>query len=150
MNKTGMTQILIEELPRGSTQVSPAQSPAVVVQEAIPNPPPPPVQAQSTPAPGQQAREQSASPQQILPVQTITDIQYVAVPSPAPVSCAPSLLLAILLLLILVIILLVVILALLLRRLPLWPWYYPFWLRRYYRYAKKRGRAAGRRGGFLH
>jgi hypothetical protein len=151
MNKTGMTLVRIEELPsRGTAQSSPpAETPA---QNTVPqqsSPPPAPVQTVPapvivtpvTPAPAQQTQQPAPSPQ-ILPVETITNVEYIQVPTPVypSVSCAPSLLLAILLLLILVIILLVVILLLLLRRLPLWPWYYPFWLRRYFRYAKKRGR----------
>jgi hypothetical protein len=135
MNKSGMTLVLIETLP---PRVNPASPPveAPPVRDTAPEPvPPPPVQAQAAPAPVQQA--QTPPPPQILPVQTITDIQYV--PVQAAPSCAPSLLLVILVLLFLVIILLVVILLLLLRRLPFWPWY-PLWLRRYHRYAKKRGK----------
>jgi hypothetical protein len=132
MNKTGTTLVRIEELFRAAAQTPPAPAP----QETPAPPPPVPV---TIPVPVQQIQEQPAPPPQILPVETITNVEYIQVPTPvyAPVSCAPSLLIAILILVILGIILLVVILLLLLRRLPLWPWYYPFWLRRYLRYVKK-------------
>jgi hypothetical protein len=134
MNKTGTTLIRIEELPFRAAVRTP---PAPVVQET-PAPPPPAPPPVTIPVPVQQVQEQTAPPQ-ILPVETITNVEYISVPTPVypPVSCSSPLLIAILILLILGIILLVVILLLLLRRLPLWPWYYPFWLRRYLRYVKK-------------
>ncbi|MDR0655073.1 MAG: hypothetical protein LBG22_02065 [Treponema sp.] len=129
IDKNGMTLVLLEVLPPHITE-SPAedstQTPAVV--EPAPTP---------TPVP-----QQSAPPSvltQILPLQTVTDIQYVPVTAAAPVQpcCNARLILAIFLLLLLVIALLVAILVLLLRRLPPWPWHYPLWLRRRYRHAKK-------------
>jgi hypothetical protein len=146
MSKSGMTLVQIEVLPpRGNTEVSvPAQSPVPAetpARETVPKPVPPPVivipaapVTPAAPAPVQQDRP--AAPPQILPVQTITDIQYV--PVPASPSCVPYCLPVLLALLVLVIILLVVILVLLLRRRLLWPWHYPFWLRRYYHRYKKR------------
>jgi hypothetical protein len=137
MDKNSMTRVQIEKLPpRGNTQVSPAQSPAPAPAPAQGTAPNPPVQVQIIPVPVQQ--DQPAAPPQILPVQTITDIQYV--PVPASPSCAPYCLPVILALFILVILLLAAILVLLLRRFPLWPWHYPFWLRRYYHRYKKRQR----------
>jgi hypothetical protein len=140
MNKTGATMVRIEEIPfRGAAQTLPA-----LVPETVPAPPPaPPVQAIPVPVPPVQ--EQTAPPPQILPVETITNVEYIQVPTPVypPVSCAPSLLIAILVLLILAILLLATILFLLLRRLPLWPWYYPLWLRRYFRFVKKTRKSKG-------
>jgi hypothetical protein len=136
MNKSGMTLVRIEEIHRGTAQTSvPAEPPPA--RETVPKPAaPPPVVIPVTPAPVQQ--DQTPPPPQILPVQTVTE--YIQVPAaPAQPCCSAPLLLAILLLLILVIILLVVILVLFLRGFPLWPWRYPFWLRRYYyRYKKQR------------
>jgi hypothetical protein len=131
MNKTGATRVRIEELPfRGTAQTPPSPPP-----ETVPVPPPP-APPQTVPVPVQQVLEQTAPPPQILPVETITNVEYIQVPTPVP-SCAPSLLILILALLILSILLLAAILFLLARRLPLWPWYYPLWLRRYFRFAKK-------------
>jgi hypothetical protein len=140
MSKSGMTMVQIEVLPpRVNTQSTvPAETPAQ--EETPPKPAPPPViVVPVTPAPVQQEQqEQPAVSTQILPVQTITDIQYV--PVPASPSCPPYCLPVIVALLVLVIILLSVILVLLLRRFPLWPWHYPFWLRRYYHRRKKQQR----------
>jgi hypothetical protein len=120
MNKNGMTLVKIEELPPRTRQAPvPAETP---VQEASPAPPPAVVTVVPVP--------QDPPPPQILPVQTITDIQYV--PVPAAPSCTPYCLPLIVGLLVLLILLLALLLVLLLRRFPLWPWYYPFWLRRYY------------------
>ncbi|MDR1388431.1 MAG: hypothetical protein LBJ31_00445 [Treponema sp.] len=103
----------------------------------------PPRTAESAPAAVQQPAPQSAAPSstitQVLPLQTITDLQYVPVPAAAAAvpCCSAFLILVILLLLILVIAIQVVILVLLRRRLPLWPWCYPLWIRRRQRYLKK-------------
>lgn len=136
MNKNGMTLVLIEELPRETTPAAPVEA----ARDTEPAPPPVvPVQP-AQPAPQPSGSSQPAPPSavtQILPLQTVTE--YVQVPAqPAQPCCSAPLLLAILLLLILAIILLAVILALMLRRFPLWPWYYPLWLRRRYKSAKKR------------
>jgi hypothetical protein len=143
MNKTGTTLVEIAVLPaRGTVSV---QAPASPPQTAAPETAPAQPAKASSPAPQGQTsstpQEQAAPPPQILPVQTITEIEYVPVPSSdctQPCYNTP-LLVAILLLLILLIILLLVLLILLLRRFSLWPWYYPLWLRRYHRYTKKRG-----------
>jgi hypothetical protein len=133
IDKNGMTLVLLEVLPPHIAE-SPAENPAQTTTTADPVPVPAPVPQQSPPSVVTQT--------QILPLQTVTDIQYVPVPAPAPVQpcCNARLILAIFLLLLLVIALLVAILILLLRRLPPWPWHYPLWLRRRYRYAKKSGK----------
>jgi hypothetical protein len=141
MSSNGMTLVQIEVLPPRENTQSPVPAETPAQEETPPKPAPPPVIVTPvtpvTPAPVQQDRQdQPAASTQILPVQTITDIQYV--PVPASPACAPYCLPVILALLVLVIILLAVILVLLLRRLPLWPWYYPLWLRRYHRYRKRR------------
>jgi hypothetical protein len=122
MDKNGMTLVQIEELPPRVTESVPSGNQA----QTVPNQPqslPPTVVTQT----------------QVLPVQTVTDVQYIPVPSaPAQPCCSAPLILAILLLLILVIAILVVVLILLHRRLPLWPWYYPLWIRRR-RYLKRTG-----------
>jgi hypothetical protein len=140
MDKSGMTMVQIEKLPpRVNTQsTAPVETPAQ--EEPPPKPAPPPVIViPATPAPVQQNQpDQPVVSTQILPVQTITDIQYV--PVPASPSCPPYCLPVIVALLVLVILLLSLILVLLLRRFPLWPWRYPFWLRRYYHRRKKQQR----------
>jgi hypothetical protein len=126
IDKDGMTLVQIEVLPGRVTESAPVESSA---QTTVPEPVPP-------------APPSVVTQTQILPLQTVTDIQYVPVPAAAPVQpcCNARLLLAILLLLILVIAILVVILILLHRRVPLWPWYYPLWIRRRRRYLQKAGR----------
>jgi hypothetical protein len=127
IDRNGMTRVQIEVLPPHPAESVPAETPAQTnVPAPAPQPAPPTVVTQT----------------QVLPLQTVTDIQYVPVPAAAPVQpcCNARLILAILLLLILVIAMLVVILILLHRRLPLWPWYYPLWIRRRRRYLKKAGR----------
>jgi hypothetical protein len=139
MNKSGMTRVRIEELPPRTAAQNSVPAEPLPVRETVPTPAaPPPVVTPVTPAPVQQEQNQTPPPPQILPVQTVTE--YIQVPAvPAQPCCAAPLLLAILLLLILLIILLVVFLVLLLRRFPLWPWHYPFSLRRYYyRYRQQR------------
>jgi hypothetical protein len=135
IDKNGMTLVLLEILPPHIIE-SPAENPAPTPAVAEPPPPPPPVPQQSTPP---------SVVTQVLPLQTVTDIQYVPVTAAAPAQpcCNARLIVAIFLLLLLVIALLVTILVLLLRRLPPWPWHYPLWLRRRYRhdrYAKKSGK----------
>jgi hypothetical protein len=129
MDKNGMTRVQIERLPPHATESVPAETPPV--QTNVPEP-----------VPQQSAPPTIVTQTQVLPLQTVTDIQYVPVPAAAPVQpcCNARLILAILLLLILVIAMLVVILILLHRRLPLWPWYYPLWIRRRRRHLKKTGR----------
>ncbi|MDR2663298.1 MAG: hypothetical protein LBC31_09905 [Treponema sp.] len=103
MDKNGMTLVQIEVL--------------TAAREAPPAPEPsPPAAAPAAPPP---------AVTQVLPLQTVTDVQYVPVPAPAPASgqcCYLPFLLAILILLFLIFAVLVVI-AVLLRRFP-WPWYY--------------------------
>jgi hypothetical protein len=151
MDQTGLTPVEIEVLPHVNTgEAATVPVPAPVPAAAEPQPtgtavpreqaPPPPAQGQT--ASSSDSREQTSSSQitQILPVQTVTDVQYVPVPGPAQSNCCNFLLWIVLFLLLLVIIILVVILALILRRLLLWPWHYPVWYRRHLLYAKKRRR----------
>ncbi|MDR2304890.1 MAG: hypothetical protein LBE10_09930 [Treponema sp.] len=132
IDKNGMTLVLLEVLPPHITE-SPAENPAP--SQTITEPAPAPVPQQSAPP-------SIVTQTQILPLQTVTDIEYVSIPAPAPVQpcCNARLILAIFLLLILVIAILVVILVLLMRRLPPWPWHYPLWLRRRHRRDKTSGR----------
>jgi hypothetical protein len=132
IDRDGMTRVQIEVLPVHGTESVSAETPVQApVQTSVPEP-----------VPQQSAPPTIVTQTQVLPVQTVTDIQYVPVPAAAPVQpcCNARLILAILLLLILVIAMLVVILILLHRRLPLWPWYYPLWIRRRRRHLKKTGR----------
>ncbi|MDR1420024.1 MAG: septal ring lytic transglycosylase RlpA family protein [Treponema sp.] len=118
--------------PAGQGSLQPAGTALVP-----PAPPAAPVQGGD----GSSTREQSSQGQaapQILPIQTVTDVQYVQVPGGN--CCNSPLLLVVLALLIVVIILLLVILILILRRLFLWPWHYPVWYRRHLLYAKKHRR----------
>jgi hypothetical protein len=128
MNKTGMTLVEIEELSAGTAQSAPAPTPVPVPAPAAPPQPAQPPAAQGqTPAPVTQ----------VLPIQTVTDVQYVPIPEPiVQNNCCSPLLWVLVLLLILVIILLVVILVLILRRLLLWPWNYKVWYRRHLLYDK--------------
>jgi hypothetical protein len=129
MNKTGMTLVRIEELSTGTVQTAPA-----------PAAPPAPVPLPVSPSPPQPQEQPPAAPPavtQILPIQTVTDVQYIPVPGPVQSNCCSPLLPVILLLLVLVILLLVVILIVILRRLLLWPWQYQVWYRRHLLYAKK-------------
>ncbi|MDR2158743.1 MAG: hypothetical protein LBP23_01610 [Treponema sp.] len=143
MNTTGLTLVEIEVIPGRTAAGEPA--PAVPLTAA--EQPPPAPQGQSPAPPAAQASSSSA-PQgqtppavpQILPVQTVTDIQYVPVPGPAGSGCCNPLLWVVLVLLLLVIIFLIVILILMLRRFYLWPWHYPVWYRRHLLYVKKRRR----------
>jgi hypothetical protein len=139
IDKTGMTLVSIEVLPVRAAQ---AAEPAPAAPAASQGQEPAPGQAsqgqaaaQVQPPPPQQA---APPPAQILPLQTITDVQYVPVPASSGRSCNTPLLWVILILLILVIILLLVILLLILRRLLLWPWHYPVWYRRHLLYAQRR------------
>ncbi|MDR1506245.1 MAG: hypothetical protein LBI67_04005 [Treponema sp.] len=122
MGKTGMTLVQIEVLPPRAVESAAAAQPSAAQ-------PAPPSAAPSTIT-------------QVLPLQTVTELQYVPVPAAASVQpcCNAILMWVILLLLILVIAILVIILVLLHRRIPLWPWYYPLWIRRRRRYLKKTGR----------
>jgi rare lipoprotein A len=127
MSRTGMTLVEIAELPAGGVQAAaPPPSP----------PPAPPPVAVLPPAPAQQP---AASPPvtQILPIQTVTDVEYVQVPGSTQSNCCSPLLWVILLLLVLVVLLLTLILILVLRRLLLWPWRYRVWYRRHLLYARK-------------
>ncbi|MDR0710208.1 MAG: hypothetical protein LBF77_09100 [Spirochaetaceae bacterium] len=137
MSKTGMTPVEIAELPSraGTVQnvVIPAPAPAPV-------PAPAPAAASSRQAQEQPPAAAAASVTQVLPIQTITDIEYVPVPTPVLEDCCFPLLWVIFALLILIIILLVIILVLIQRRLLLWPWHYPVWYRRHFLCAKKRRR----------
>ncbi|MDR2618069.1 MAG: hypothetical protein LBC62_04280 [Treponema sp.] len=126
MNKTGMTRVEIAELP----------SKAGSVQNVV-IPPAPAAAAPSRTAQEQAPAASSSSVTQILPIQTITDVQYVPVPAPVQQNCCSPLLWVIFALLVLIIILLVIILVLIQRRLLLWPWHYPVWYRRHFLYAKK-------------
>jgi hypothetical protein len=132
IDKNGMTRVQIEVLAVLGTESVPVETPAQVpAQTNVPEP-----------VPQQSAPPTVVTQTQVLPLQTVTDIQYVPIPAAAPAQpcCNARLILAILLLLILVIAMLVVILILLHRRLPLWPWYYPLWIRRRRRHLKKTGR----------
>jgi hypothetical protein len=137
MSKTGMTLVEIAELPSRA---------GTVQNVVIPSPAPAPVPAPAAAAASSRtAQEQppaasSSSVTQVLPIQTITDVQFVPVPDPVRQDCCFPLLWVIFALLILIIILLVVILVLIQRRLLLWPWHYPVWYRRHFLCAKKRRR----------
>ncbi|MDR2313347.1 MAG: hypothetical protein LBE02_02310 [Spirochaetaceae bacterium] len=120
INKNGMTLVQLETLPpRSAGSAAPGA-------------------AQDTQASdSQQAASALAVPQtQILPMQTVTEY----VPFAAQPCCNARLLWVIFLLLLLIIAILVAILILLYRRIPLWPWYYPLWIRRRLRYLKRTGR----------
>ncbi|MDR1287806.1 MAG: hypothetical protein LBK08_09385 [Treponema sp.] len=136
-------------VPSGGAAVIPAGNASAA--EGSPRPPETAPSSPVSPVPqvssqgesSSSAREQSspAAPvpaPQILPVQSITDVQYVQVPGGN--CCNSPLLIVVLALLIVVIILLLVILILFLRRLFLWPWHYPVWYRRHLLYAKKHRR----------
>jgi hypothetical protein len=134
MDAGGLTPVEIEVLIRpparaeaGSEPPRPEPAAAPPVPEGGGTP------SSSPPAPPGQA----APPPQILPVQTVTDIQYVPVPDRS--GCCPLLCAAVLLLLLAVIVL-AVILAAMLRRFYLWPWHYPVWYRRHLLRAGKRRR----------
>jgi rare lipoprotein A len=144
IDKKGMTLVQIEELPPRIAETTPAVSPPIAsapaetpvpaeTPAAVPVPVPVPVPQQSAPTPS------VITQTQVLPVQTVTDIQYVPVPAAAPGGpcCNAVLIWVIFFLLLLVIAILVVILVVLHRRMPLWPWYYPLWIRRRRRYLKK-------------
>jgi hypothetical protein len=150
MDPAGLTLVEIEVLSHGSAGgAAPAaagsepQPAGTAVSQQAPSPP-----AQEQVPSSSAVREQTPSssssqvspPPQILPVQTVTDIQYVPVPGPVQSNCCTPLLWVVLLLLLLVIIILTVILALILRRLLLWPWNYQVWYRRHLLCAKKRRR----------
>ncbi|MDR1105477.1 MAG: hypothetical protein LBL44_03885 [Treponema sp.] len=153
---SGLTLVEIEVLPphdvpaaSGETAGTPAGGVSVAEgsprpPEAAPVSPVPQVSSQgessSSSSSSSSVREQSFPPPaapQILPVQSITDVQYVQVPGG---NCCSPLLFVVLALLIVVIILLLVILILFLRRLFLWPWHYPVWYRRHLLYARKHRR----------
>jgi hypothetical protein len=141
LGKTGLTLVESDVLPNENASVpaagtQPPPSPPAGTEKASPAPqqrPSPAPQQQASPAP----REQPLPPQ-ILPLQTVTDVQYIPVPGAGQFCCNTPLLLAILILLILAVLCLVVILVLLLRHLLLWPWHYKVWYRRHLLYAKKR------------
>jgi rare lipoprotein A len=146
MEPSGLTLVEIEVISIHAGETA-AAAPVPAAPE--PQPPAPPQVQPSPPAQGQASsssasREQTSSvsqaPAQILPIQTVTDIQYVPVPGPAQSNCCTPLLWVVLLLLLLVVIFLTVILVLILRRLFLWPWHYPVWYRRHLLYAKRRRR----------
>jgi hypothetical protein len=120
MDKNGMTLVQIEVLPARVAESAQAKTPAA--PEPVPQSAPPPVITQ------------------VLPLQTVTDIQYVPAPAPAQPCCNARLLWVIFFLLLLIIAILVAGLILLHRRLPPWPWHYPLWMRRRYRDVKKQGK----------
>ncbi|MDR1565721.1 MAG: septal ring lytic transglycosylase RlpA family protein [Treponema sp.] len=131
MNKTGMTLVEIAELPSRAGTVQ-----NVVIPAPAPAPAAVPAASSQTPQ-GQAPATSPSAVTQVLPIQTITDVQYVPVPGPVQQNCCSPLLWVIFALLVLIIILLVVILILIQRRLLLWPWHYPVWYRRHFLYAKK-------------
>jgi hypothetical protein len=133
INKTGMTLVEIEILPVHEN--AQAGTPAQTAEPEQPASPAPAPREQAAQPSGQQS---APPPPQILPLQTVTDIQYVPIPAAGQICCNTPLLLAILLLLILAVLCLLVILILLLRHLLLWPWHYKVWYRRHLLYAKKR------------
>jgi hypothetical protein len=146
MDPAILTPVEIEVLAgRGGEPVRAEAAPVLTAAAETPPPAglavPAPVPQQPLPAvsPGQAA----PPPAQILPIQTVTDIQYVPVPAPVQSCCNSPLMIVVLALLIVAIILLLVILILLLRRLLLWPWHYKTWYRRHLLYAKRRRRETG-------
>jgi rare lipoprotein A len=143
MGKTGMTLVEIAVVPvRGAAEPAPVAPPAGPEPQAAgtaAQAPPPPAREPTAPSsPSQGTAPPPPPPAQILPVQTITDIQYVPVPGPAGSNCCSPLLWIVLVLLLLVIILLAAILILILRRLLLWPWHYQVWCRRHLLFTKRR------------
>jgi hypothetical protein len=135
MDKTGMTMVEIAILPASPAPASVAAPPPV--QDAAP--PPQPAKPQP-PAPVPQEQEAAPPPAQLPPVQTLTDVRYVPVPSVAQSCCPWPFVLAVLIPLVLAIIVLIVMLAVFLRRLSRWPRHYPFWLRRGYWSGKSKRR----------
>jgi hypothetical protein len=72
-------------------------------------------------------------------VTTPPAVQYMMIDRPAQTCAASPVCVAILILVIIAVLLLTVILVLLCRgRVPLWPWYYPVWVRRHTRYKQRR------------
>jgi hypothetical protein len=119
MDKTGMTLVQLEVLPGRGVETARPENSGDTAPDSVP---------------------QQAAPSitQILPLQTIPDLQYVPVPTAPTQPCCNALLLwVIFFLLLLVIAILVVFLILMRHRLPLWPWYYPLWIRRRRQYLKK-------------
>jgi hypothetical protein len=137
MSPTGYTEVRLEQLPPEQTAV-PAQSPA---PNPPPEPPPPPVQQrpeqQSVPAPVpvQAPREPIVETIQVVP----PPVQYVMVDKPVQTCGSSPFCVVILVLVIIAILLLTAILVLILcmGRVPLWPWYYPVWVRRHLRYRRE-------------
>jgi hypothetical protein len=141
MSPTGYTEVRLEQLPPEHTAV-PAQSPDPN-SPPEPPPPPPPVQQrpaqQSVPAPApvpvQASRESIVETIQVVP----PPVQYVMVDKPVQTCGSSPLCIVILVLVIIAVLLLTVILVLILcmGRVPLWPWYYPVWVRRHLRYRRE-------------
>jgi hypothetical protein len=148
MSPTGYTEVRLEEL---LPEQAPAAQPAVLTPPVPqPEPPPAPVQAatpqtspasappaaQPEPAPVQEIRESIETIQVVSP----PPVQYVLVDKPVQ-TCGTSLLcVAVLILAIIAVMLLTAILVIILcqGRVPLWPWYYPVWVRRHLQYRKNR------------
>jgi rare lipoprotein A len=138
MSPTGYTVVRLEELAPEHAAAPPAPAPA---------PPPAPVrQAAPAPAPRPAARPEPAPEPPVETIETIENIQVVSPPPvqylmiDRPATCATSpLCVAILILVSIAVLLLTVILVLLCHgRAPLWPWYYPVWVRRHIRYKQTR------------
>jgi hypothetical protein len=153
MDQAGLTPVEIAILPHvnaGEAAVTPAvvqipQPEGTAASREQTTPPPAQGQASSSSDSREQSSNSSVQVPQILPVQTVTDIQYVPVPSPVQSNCCNwPFMIVILALLIVAIILLLVILILILRRLLLWPWHYQVWYRRHLLCAKRRRRETGR------
>jgi hypothetical protein len=140
MAHTGYTEIRLEQLPPEHTAApvpAPAPPPQTPVRQTAPAPARPAPAARPNPAP---AQDPEPAVENIENIQVISapPVQYVMVDRPA--SCAGSpLCVAILVLVSVAVLLLMVILVLLCRgRVPLWPWYYPVWVRRHLRYKQSR------------
>jgi hypothetical protein len=129
MLSTGMTPVRIEILPFRQSVPEPVQVPETPAEPAPEPAPRPPVAQPPAPAPA----SPSTAPQPVV-VQTITEPQYIPVPTPYPAAPCGNipLLIVIICLLSLVVALLGVMLFVLLRRRR-----HPVWLRRHYWYAKK-------------
>jgi hypothetical protein len=141
MPSTGMTPVVIEILPFRQSAAEPVpETPAQASPVNSTGSAPEPAPRQPAAQPAAPVPTSPATVTQPLMVQTITEPQYIPVPTayPAAPCFNTPLIIVVICLLLFAVALLVIILIVLLRRYPPWPWYYPVWFRRHYWYAKKR------------
>jgi hypothetical protein len=126
-------------IPVPVQQTAPVQQPTPAPVQQTPAPTPAPVR-QTTPAPvSVPVPEPAAEIIEDSQVASPPPVQYVMVDRPVQSCAASPLCVAILVLAIITVLLLTIILILLCRgRVPLWPWYYPVWVRRHMRYKRSR------------